>query len=244
MRKYSGIAVWKSLGFYDVNISRGLTQVIKHSSTVRDKIADVGMWGAEKADTLAWAAIWGACKEEVIRKQKITPKDQGFFDAVTKLFEDVIYKTQVVDSILTKNEYMRDKGFVARAIGSFMSESTTNASMLLDAVDKYNLDLKRGMSKRDAWQKNGKMIGRRLYVYGVGAVLISIATAMVDALRDDDDYEEWYEKWLDAFGGNVFDELMPFNKLPIVADFYDLAKEIASIFGADTYGNPPQSVIM
>ena len=244
MRKYSGIAAWKSLGFYDVNISRGLTQVIKHSSTVRDKIADVGMWGAEKADTLTWSAMWSACKEEVIRKQKITPKDKGFFEAVTKLFEDVIYKTQVVDSVLTKNEYMRDKGFVARVLGSFMSESTTNASMLLDAVDKYNLDLKRGMSKREAWQKNGKMIGRRLYVYGLGAVLISVVTAMVDAYRDDDDYEDWYEKWLDAFGGNVVDELMPFNKLPIVSDFYDLAKELASIFGADTYGNPPQSVIM
>ena len=244
MQMYSGIAAWKSLGFYDVNISRGVTSLIKHDSNVLDKIGDVGMWGAEKADILTWAAIWSASKEEVIKKQHLTPSSEGFYEAVTKLFEDIIYKTQVVDSVLTKNEFMRDKGAFARLVGSFMSEPTTNASMLIDAVDKYNLDLKRGMSRQLAWQKNRKMIGRTMYVFAVGAVLLAAVQAAADALRDDDEYEEWYEKWLEAFGGNLVDELMPFNKLPIMADFYDLAKELVSIFGVDTYGNPPQSVFM
>ena len=244
MQKYSGIAAWKSLGFYDVNISRGLTHLIKHDSTFLDKVTDVGMWGAEKADTLTWSAIWSACKEEVRKKQHLTPESEGFYEAVTKLFEDVIYKTQVVDSILTKNEFMRDKGTFARLVGSFMSEPTTNASMLIDAYDKYSLDIQRGMTKRVAWQKNGQMIGRRLYVYAVGAVLLAAVQAAADALRDDDEYEEWYEKWLEAFGGNLVDELMPFNKLPILSDFYDLAKSLLSAVGVDTYGNPPQSVFM
>ena len=244
MQMYSGIAAWKSLGFYDVNISRGVTSLIKHDSNVLDKIGDVGMWGAEKADILTWAAIWSASKEEVIKKQHLTPSSEGFYEAVTKLFEDIIYKTQVVDSVLTKNEFMRDKGAFARLVGSFMSEPTTNASMLIDAVDKYNLDLKRGMTRQQAWQKNRIMIGRTLYVFAVGAVLLAAVQAAADALRDDDEYEEWYEKWLEAFGGNLVDELMPFNKLPIMADFYDLAKELVSIFGVDTYGNPPQSVFM
>jgi hypothetical protein len=125
-----------------------------------------------------------------------------------------------------------------------MSEPTTNASMLIDAYDKYALDIQRGMTKQQAWQRNGKMIGRRLYVYAVGGLLLAAVQAVADALRDDDDYEEWYEKWLEAFGGNFVDELMPFNKLPILSDFYDLAKELLSIFGVDTYGNPPQSVFM
>jgi hypothetical protein len=244
MREHSGIAAWKSLGFYDVNISRGLTSLIKHDDTVMDKITDVGMWGAEKADTLTWAGIWSACKEEVIKKQKLKPKDEGFFEAVTKLFEDVIYKTQVVDSILTKNEFMRDKGAFARLVGSFMSEPTTNASMVIDAFDKYALDMQRGMKKGQAWQKNKKLIGRTLYVYGVGAVLLAAVQAAADALRDDDEYEEIDEKWFEAFVGNFIDELLPFNKLPIMSDFYDLAKELLSIFGVDTHGNPPQSVFM
>lgn len=244
MREHSGIAAWKALGFYDVNISRGLTDTIKHSSTLMQNIGEVGMKGAEWADTVTWAAMWSACKEEVIKKQKLRPSDAGFFEAVTKLFEDVVYKTQVVDSILTKNEFMRSKGFFARAIGSFMSEPTTTASMLIDAVDKYNADLKRGMDRSQAWEKNKRMIGRTIYVYAVSATLLAAVQAIADAWRDDDDYETFLEKWLEAFGGNLVDELMPLNKLPILSDFYDVAKELLSIFGVDTYGNPPQSVFM
>ena len=244
MRKYSGIAAWKSLGFYDVNISRGLTDTIKHSSTTMQKIGEFGMKGAEFADTVTWASMWSACKAEVAKKQHLSPKDAGYFDAVTKLFEDVIYKTQVVDSVLTKNEYLRSKGLFARAMGSFMSEPTTTASMVLDAVDKYNADLKRGMNRQQAWSKNKNMIGRTMYVYGVSAVILAAVQAVADAFRDDDDYETFMEKWLEAFGGNFVDEAMPINKLPILSDFYDLAKEILSIFGVDTYGNPPQSVFM
>ena len=244
MQKYSGIAAWKSLGFYDVNISRGLTSLIKHDDTVMDKVTDIGMWGAEKADLLTWAGIWSACKEEVIRKQKLTPKNEGFYEAVTKLFEDVIYKTQVVDSVLTKNEFMRDKGFFARAVGSFMSEPTTTASMLVDAFDKLNMDMQRGMTRQQAWNKNKKMIVRTAYVYGIGALVLAAVQAVADALRDDDDYQEFMEKWLEAFGGNLVDEIMPFNKLPIASDFYEVAKELLSKLGVDTYGNPPQSVFM
>lgn len=244
MQKYSGIAAWKSLGFYDTNISRGLTETIKHSSSVGQKIGEVGMWGAEKADLLTWAAMWSACKEEVIKKQKITTNDAGFYEAVTKLFEDVIYKTQVVDSVLTKNEYLRSKGLFARLTGSFMSEPTTTASMLINAVDKYNADLKRGMTRQQAWEKNKRMIGRTMYVYGLTAVMLASVQAVADALRDDDDYETFIQKWLEAFGGNFVDEALPINKLPILSDFYDLAKELLSIFGVDTYGNPPQSVFM
>ena len=244
MQQYSGIAAWKSLGFYDVNISRGLTDTIKHSTTVEQKIGEIGMWGAEQADTLTWAAMWSACKEEVIKKEKITPRDADFYDSVTELFEEVIYKTQVVDSVLTKNEFLRSKGLGARIAGSFMSEPTTTASMLIDAVDKYNADLKRGMSKQQAWAKNKHMIGRTMYVYAVSAVMLAAVQAIADAWRDDDDYETIVEKWLEAFGGNVIDELMPVNKLPILSDFYDLGKELLSILGVDTYGNPPTSVYM
>ena len=180
----------------------------------------------------------------MIRKQKLTPKDKGFYEAVTKLFDDVIYKTQVVDSVLTKNEFLRSKGLFARLTGSFMSEPTTTASMLIDAFDKYQMDMQRGLTKQQAWKKNRDMIVRTAYVYGLGAVILAAVQAVADAFRDDDDYEKFYEKWLQAFGGNLVDEIMPFNKLPIVSDFYELAKELLSIMGVDTYGNPPQSVYM
>ena len=236
MQQYSGIAAWKSLGFYDVNISRGLAHIIKHDSTFMEKVGNVGMWGAEKADTLTWAGIWSACKEEIRKKEHLTPESDGFYEAVTKLFEDVIYKTQVVDSVLTKNEFMRSKGFYSRMLGSFMSEPTTTASMLIDAYDKYRLDMKRGMTMQQAWQKNKRMIGRITYVYAVSAVLLAAVQAVADAFRDDDDYEEWYEKWLEAFGGNLLDELVPFNKLPYFSQGWEVFKELLAVGGWDTYG--------
>ena len=236
MNRYSGIAAWKSLGFYDVNISRGLTDLIKHDTGAIDKINDFGMKGAEIADTLTWAGIWSACKEEVIKKQRIKPKDAGFYEAVTKLFEDVIYKTQVVDSVLTKNEYLRSKGFFARTIGSFMSEPTTTASMLINAYDKYHADMQRGMNRTQAWKKNSRMIGRTMYVYGLSAVILAAVQAVADAWRDDDDYKEFLEKWLEAFSGNLLDEIMPLNKLPIFSEFYEFIKELISVGGFDIYG--------
>lgn len=244
MQKYSGIAAWKSLGFYDINISRGLTDIIKHKNTVLDKIGDIGMLGAEKADLLTWAGIWSACKEEVTRKQGIRPGAAGFYEAVTKLFEDVIYKTQVVDSVLTKNEFLRSKGFWARAVGSFMSEPTTTASMLIDAYDKFSTDMQRGMSRQEAWKKNRGMIGRTAYVYAVGAILLAVVQAAADALRDDDDYESFWEKLLEAFGGNIVEEINPVNKLPVFSDLWEVFKEMLSKWGVDTYGNPPRSVLM
>lgn len=245
MQTYSGIAAWKSLGFYDTNISRGLTSLIKHSDTAFEKIGEVGMLGAEKADEITWAAMWSACKEEIQKKQpKLTPDSEAFFQAVTELFEEVVYKTQVVDSILTKNAYLRSKGLFARFTGSFMSEPTTTASMLVDAFDKYRMDLQKGDTPTKAWEKNRKNIVRTVYVYAVGALILAGVQAIADAFRDDDDYATFLEKWLDAFQGNLIDELMPFNKLPIMSDFYEVAKELSRILGMDTYGNPPQSVYM
>lgn len=246
MRKYSGIAAWKGLGFYDVNISRGLTALIKHDESWQDKVTDKGMKAAEKADTRTWAAMWAACKEEVIAKQRITPRQEGFYEAVAQLFEDVIYKTQVVDSVLTKNEFMRDKGFFARSLSSFMSEPVTTASMVIDAFDKYQTDMQRGLTRQQAWKKNGRRMARVFYVYSVNVLLTSAVSAAISAWRDDDDYQEWYEKWLEAFWGEgfvdgaLFDELNPFTKLPGVADAYEvieslMAPLLKAVWGVDLY---------
>ena len=243
MYRYSGIAYWKSLGFYDINISRGLTDIIKHNDTVYDRIIKFGMSGAEKADEITWSAMWNACKEEVRKKQPyIQPGSAEFFSEVNKVFENVIYKTQVVDSVLTKSEFMRSKGFFARTVSSFMSEPVTTASMLMSAYEKFYTDRRRGISFSNAWRRNRKNIVRTAAVYGIIALLLAAVQAVMDALRDDDDDKNFGEKYLDELIGNFIDEIAPFNKLPIISDIYDIAKSVLSKVGFDTYGNPPQSV--
>lgn len=212
MLKYSGIAAWKDLGFYDVNISRGMHKLITQESNRRDKFTEKGLWLAEKMDSVAWSAMWGAAKQEVIRKQKLKPGDEGFFEATKKVFDEIIYKTQVVDSVLTKSELMRSKSGIARTASSFMGESVATVSMLLDATFKL---------KRDGWAKGKDYFVRACTVYVVSGVVTAILNSLSDAWFDDDEYEEWYEKVFDALGGNVLEELDPLLKIPYVGDVWE-----------------------
>ena len=246
MRKHSGIAAWKALGFYDVNVSSNVSDLIKHDGTFTEKLIDFGMKGAEEADTRTWAGIWAACKHEVTRTQKLKPTDEGFYEAVTKLFEDIIYKTQVVDSALTKSEFMRSKGFGARLIGSFQSEPITTASMLIDGYDKYQTARMRGLNHKQAWQQAGKYIGRVTAVYAIGVILEGAMQSAIDAYRDDDDYETFVQKFLDALPWNLVDSINPLNKIPLISDVFDVIKELARIpmnelFGLDIMGNVSQT---
>ena len=244
MQQYNGIAAWKGLGFFDVNISRGLTHMIKQDAGFVDKTMELGMKGAEFADTITWAAMWNACKVEVQRKQELSETDGGFWYAVTKLFDEVIYKTQVVDSVLTKNEFMRDKGFFAKTTGLFMGENTANASLLLDQIDQMNREKAKGASTRDVWKKHGKKFAATLFILALSGALAAAAASLPDASRDDDDYATFYEKWWAAFKGNVIDELVPLGKIPLLSEVYELMKTLLNAFGVDTYGFKPTTVVI
>ncbi len=242
MLKHSGIALWKSLGFYDVNVSRGLTSLIKHDETFIDKVTEAGMFLAEKADERTWAAMWSACKEEIIAKGT-APTDAKFFDKVNELFAEVIHKTQVVDSTLTKTEYMRDKGFFPRAMSSFMSEPITSASMAFNAFFNYRTDLQRGMSPKQAWENNKNNIARTVVVYGLSQTLLAVVQSFQDAARDDDDYETYLQKFGEALKSNVVDEVSLLGKIPVVKNLLEFAKEmLATWTDLDIYGNEPPTV--
>lgn len=248
MQEHSGIAVWKDLGFYDVNISRNLTGMILQDKNFGDKFVEAGMAGAEAADKLTWSWMWAACKEEVIAKQKMKPGDDGFFEAVSAKFDEVIYKTQVVDSVLTKNAYMRDKGATAKTLSSFMSESVRNASMVMDAAERLNRAKRSGMSDQEVWKKHGKYFGRAVVVYCVGNILNAFAQSIPDMVRDDDEYEKLWEKFLDAFGSNIVQNLNPLNIVPLVSNIWDAVKgllaDVAKAGGKDTnlYSYQPETI--
>jgi len=218
MLKYSGIAVWKNLGFYDVNISRGMHELITNDATGLQKLTEKSLWLAETLDRVTWSAMWGAAKQEVRRKYKLSPKDAGFYELVTKTFEEIIYKTQVVDSVLTKSELMRNKGAVARTVSSFMSEPVTSLSMLIDVHEKI---------RREGWSKHKEEFFRAYATYTLQALFVALAGAIPYMWRDDDEYEEWYEKFFAAAKSNFFSELDPFSKMPFVAEAWE---SLLSIF--------------
>ena len=247
MEEYSGIAAWKSLGFYDTNISRGLTSLIKQNQDFGEKLTERGMASAEFADRFTWTAMWAAAKSTLNRSNYETEDD--YMKAVSDLFDEVIYKTQVVDSVLTKSEMLKDKDLGSRILGSFMSEPSATMSMLTASFTQYNDAMQRGMSRSDAWQKYGKNIVKTIAVYAIGQILLAGVQATIDAWRDDDDFEDFMTKYIEAFKGNVVDELSPFGKIPFISDLYEALKYALDEFkvfdklGLDMYGNKMSSAI-
>ena len=229
MQRYSGIAAWKDLGFFDMNISRSIESLIKHTETIGDQVMEKTGVLAEMGDKITWAAMWEGCKENVRRNGARYDTQDAFLRAVAEKFEDVIYKTQVVDSILTRSQMMRSTAFASKWLTSFMSEPTTTYNMLLAAYDRFAAEVRgkagaqRAQAIRRAWQKHGRTLGRTFAVYGLSAVLSALVESVADAARDNDDYETYIEKWLQAFWGNLGDNLNPLTLLPLVSNLWELA---------------------
>ena len=239
MHKYSGIAVWKDLGFYDVNVSRGVQELIKNSQNVVSKINNIGMKGAEWADKLTWAAMWDASKAKVKRETGLTEQDTEFFPKVVELFEDTIYNTQVVDTVMTKSAFSRDKSFGTRLLSSFMSEPMTTASLVTNQVFKMQVQRAAGEKLTGS---DYKQLGKVCAVVAIAAVVNSALASLADAWRDDDEYATFGQKWERAFKTKLADEMMPLSYTPfgsLVWNTYKiwLDKADKKYFGLDVYGN-------
>ena len=233
MLRYSGIAVWKDLGFYDVNVSRPVKQMIMHNESALDNLIEKTTWFAEKADKITWSAMWGASKRFVEHSGQKYNSTEEFMQAVADKFEDVIYKTQVVDSILTRSQFMRGMSFTSKMFTSFMSEPTTTYNMLLDTAHKFFNDIRKGDSWGRSFIKHGGDIARTTAVYMTSAAVMTVLEALIGAWRDDDDYETFMEKFQAGLLDSAVDEFMPLTLLPVVQDVYDYAKKLLAIYAPD-----------
>lgn len=221
MEQYSGIAKWKALGFYDTNIGRGMREQIKHADTWKDWVNEKAMLGAEWGDRLTWGALWNACKAEIMDKQHLT--GEALLQATALRFRDVVYQTQVVDSTLTRSQAMRSKSFVIKTSTSFMSEPTLSYNLLLQSYEQYREDVRRGMPRGKALAKHWRIFRPVLVAYLLGSVVGAAFESFWDAIRDDDRYQTFGEKFLEAFlgkDGNLVQDLNPLNKLPVLKEIF------------------------
>ena len=220
-QKYCGVALWKSFGFYDTNISRSIEDQIKGTTDIKQKLIEWSLKGAELGDALTWGLLWNACEYEVASTKKYKVGTEEFNQAVGKKLREVVYATQVVDSTLTRSQIMRNKSGLTQGATAFMSEPTLSANILMDAGFQFNLEKRRTGSVKSAWKKAGKQIGRAVAIYSIGQLTAATIEALFDAYRDDDDDEEFKEKFTEAFKKNVITDLMPFNKIPIISDLVE-----------------------
>lgn len=220
--KYCGIAKWKAMGYYDINIQRGVTEQIKHKNTWKDKATDWSMKGAEMADKLTWGYLWNACELEIRDTRKdLTAGSKEFYEAISKRLREVIYATQVVDSTMTRSQMMRSGDRRDKMLTSFMSEPTLAYNMLLDAYAECSLDARK-MGKAEALKKNGKRIARIVTAYTMTNAVAALVEAAFDAYRDDDDEEKDLAYFMKLYLSNFAQDMSVIGKIPYIKDIISM----------------------
>lgn len=213
-----GILKWKKLGFYSTDVSRSTRGLVRRDDGVVGKIRDIIMKPAEWGDNWVSNIIYEAAMAEMADKHpNLQPGTDAYKAMLNRRVREIVYKTQVVDSTMTRSDFMRSKG-LATMLTAFMSEPTLTVNMLNESIQEAVANSRRGMSAKENLRSVGGKAVRAATVFGFTAVCSSIVEAAFDALRDDDDYEEFREKFADAFGGNIADNLNVFAMLPYLKD--------------------------
>lgn len=233
MLQYSGVALWKEMGFFDTDVGRSIRDRIKGKGSKIEDLVDKSMAAAQAGDKITWERLWLACKMEVEEKRHLTGEE--LMEATAERFREVIYRTQVLDSTMTRSHMMRDGGTFSKIATSFMSESTVSYNMLMNStLDTLQDAQSMGMQK--AVKKNWRQLGLAYQAYILAGAASAIAGALADALRDWDD-DSFLEKFWKAFWGekpekvkdqvlnlmlglegNLAGELNPLGKIPLIRD--------------------------
>lgn len=215
MFQNSPIAYWKSLGFYQTDMARNMKDILLDNESLMDRYT-MGVYG--KADDFSWGHLWNAVKlEQADLHPDVDKTSSEFMDLVSNRFEEVVDRTQVVDSVFHRSQIMRAPGAAAKMATAFMSEPTKAFNLLrTDLIDSVN-------------SKDYSKVGRSVAVYIANAIFVSAAAGLVDAYRDDDDEDKegnkrtLSDKYIENTLENVKDNINPLNMIPYL-------KEISSLY--------------
>lgn len=128
----------------------------------------------------------------------------------------MVDKTQVVDSLLHRSQFMRSTSSFSKILSAFKAEPTKSYNMLRNALVDYN-NADPGSKKAKA-----KNIARIAAVHIATSILTAGIASIADAFRNDDDEKKWLELYLEAFGGNTLDGINPFSAVPYVGDILSI----------------------
>lgn len=188
---YAPIAQWKEWGNYEMNVGRTMKELLI-GQNFYERFLEKSMIAASAMDKLTWGRIWRAAELEVKKKH---PELTGnrYYETVGKRFSEIIDGTQVVDSILHRNQMMRSTSLYSQMFTSFMSEPTKTYNMMRNSMVAVI---------KDNTPENRKKLVRTFMTLVANGVCVAAAAGLVDMLRDDDDDETLLEKWLQAFRGD------------------------------------------
>ena len=219
-----GILQWKNLGFYSTDVARSTRSMVRRDDSIITKVRDLAMKPAEWGDNWVSNIIYEAAKAEMADKHKGLKAGTKAYDALlNKRVREIVYKTQVVDSTMTRSDFMRSKGLMT-AFTAFMSEPTLTVNMLNEAIQEAVMNNRSGMGKADNLKSVGGKAVKAAATFAFTALASSLVESLFDAMRDDDDYEEFEEKFQAALGGNITDNVNILGMLPILKDIISIAQ--------------------
>lgn len=211
MQEHAPIAWWKSHGNYDTHVGQSAINIVLGDESVRTRIDEASMALAGKADNAAWAGIWEAVKLEVAAAQpELKSGTSEYWDAVRTRFNEVVDRTQVVDTVLHRAQMSRSRG-MASAFTAFMSEPMRTYNMMREAV--VNI-YRSGGRDRAAYRRAARTLGALV----INATFHALVLAAFDTLRYRDDEDETFGM---RFWENFAADLIPLGMVPVIADFVD-----------------------
>lgn len=211
MCKYAPITQWKDWGFFKMDTSKTMRDVLMGTESKKQAFVDKFMWAAAKGDELAWRHMWNACEYEVMRNNpELEPGSDAYYRKVGSRFSTVIDKTQVVDSVLHRTQIMRNRDGIIKMSVAFMNEPLKSYNMLYRAF----------VDARESG--NYKAVRTAAVIYAANAITTALAASLVDMWRDDDKDKKLWEKYLNALMGNAVDGLNPLNMIPLVKDIWSI----------------------
>ena len=231
--KYCGMAVWKEMGFYNLAINNGLAHKIMQDDSTKDKLIDKTLWLAGKMDELTWRKLWNACELETRDKTKLEVGSEDYYKAVGERLTDLIFGTQVVDSVLTKSELMRGTDTYTKMLTAFNAEPTLGLNIVMDAAEMFDQD-RRANGTQHALRTQGANMRKAASVYLAGSLAESILRAVWGRIRNYDG-EEDDETLLHEILTRFLEELNPLRKIPYVKDLYGILVQTISVFKGDQY---------
>ena len=214
MKQYVGEAIIKEMGGFDTGVgATNSDYLLQPKRTVGQFIDDVAGWGANKADQITWGHIWAASKRMVAEQNPgLQVGSDAFFEKAAEICSETLSKTQVYDSVLVKSEAMRSKSELSKMMTAFMSEPTVTYNMMMGALRDVTAH-KKGAVKA--------LAGTSAVI--IGQIVVNAAfKSLVYAMRDDDEDETYFEKWLASFVESSVSDLNYFNYLPYVKDIVSI----------------------
>lgn len=210
MRKYSGVAMLKHMGKFDMNYGRSMIDYItpegKQTSKVKavyDLVSEKSTALPEKMDDMTWTRMWTAVKlEQAAMHPGADITSDAFLKQVAERFNELMRRTQVYDSILVKSQNMRSTSYLKKVTTSFMGEPTLSLNVLADA-----------------WQNRKEAGGKKTAIKALVTFVLSAAAqagakGLFGAGRSPDKKKNQEENFYNRFAMNLISEMNPLGLIP------------------------------